>query len=581
MNYDKIKRTGILFLLGIGAITSLSCNDNDNANYPERVPTRLSVMPLPERVDYKESVVSLPQNVTVSQNIPASTSQLLKSTLEEKLSLSVSDASNDRAFIRVKQEADLAKEAYRLTVTKEGACVYYSTETGLLWGIQTLRQALEQANFFTSGSAKYLPMVDIKDAPKYDWRGFHIDVVRHMFTVDYLKKVIDCLSFYKINKLHLHLTDDQGWRIEIKKYPRLTEIGSKRTCTQVDGWHTSHMVNEPHEGFYTQEDIREIVAYANARGIMVVPEIDMPAHFAAAQAAYPWLACRELEREVPGYFGGRVPTLHGIRDWNRSACLGKESTFQFIFDVIDEVCELFDAPYFHIGGDEAPKDEWKKCPHCQAKMKEMHLNDVEELQGWFNNRVLEYVKQKGKRLIGWNEILAAGNLDPSVIGQYWTPKRDKNVERHIARGGDVILSNHRSFYFDMTYGQYPLSYTYDFDPGRYHILPRSYDHVLGVEAEVWTEWIDKRPKLDLNVYPRMQALAEVAWSAEERKKYADFKERLEAFKPTLDALGIGYAVTSVAEPGTFQRQKPRRLFYCGDTHYELKLNEERKAKGEK
>ena len=307
----------------------------------------------------------------------------------------------------------------------------------------------------------------------------------------------------------------------------------------------------------------------------------MPAHFAAAQAAYPWLACRELEREVPGYFGGRVPTLHGVMDWNRSACLGKESTFQFIFDVIDEVCEMFDAPYFHIGGDEAPKDEWKKCPHCQAKMKEMHLNDVEELQGWFNNRVLEYVKQKGKRLIGWNEILAAGNLDPSVIGQYWTPKRDKNVERHIARGGDVILSNHRSFYFDMTYGQYPLSYTYDFDPGRYHILPRSYDHVLGVEAEVWTEWIDKRPKLDLNVYPRMQALAEVAWSAEERKKYADFKERLEAFKPTLDALGIGYAVTSVAEPGTFQRQKPRRLFYCGDTHYELKLNEERKAKGEK
>ena len=234
MNYDKIKRTGILFLLGIGAITSLSCNDNDNANYPERVPTRLSVMPLPERVDYKESVVSLPQNVTVSQNIPASTSQLLKSTLEEKLSLSVSDASNDRAFIRVKQEADLAKEAYRLTVTKEGACVYYSTETGLLWGIQTLRQALEQANFFTSGSAKYLPMVDIKDAPKYDWRGFHIDVVRHMFTVDYLKKVIDCLSFYKINKLHLHLTDDQGWRIEVKKYPLLTQEGSWRDFDEYD-----------------------------------------------------------------------------------------------------------------------------------------------------------------------------------------------------------------------------------------------------------------------------------------------------------------------------------------------------------
>lgn len=480
------------------------------------------------------------------------------------------------ARIIVTRNPALQKEAYTLNVTPEKVHITAATPIGAYYALQSLRIL---ADYDIGG--RTVPCCSIHDAPRWGWRGMSLDESRHFFGKEEVKRLLDMLFMMKLNVFHWHLTDDQGWRIEIKKYPRLTEIGSKRTCTQVDGWHTSHMVNEPHEGFYTQEDIRETVAYANARGIMVVPEIDMPAHFAAAQAAYPWLACRELEREVPGYFGGRVPTLHGIRDWNRSACLGKESTFQFIFDVIDEVCELFDAPYFHIGGDEAPKDEWKKCPHCQAKMKEMHLNDVEELQGWFNNRVLEYVKQKGKRLIGWNEILAAGNLDPSVIGQYWTPKRDKNVERHIARGGDVILSNHRSFYFDMTYGQYPLSYTYDFDPGRYHIPPRSYDHVLGVEAEVWTEWIDKRPKLDLNVYPRMQALAEVAWSAEERKKYADFKERLEAFKPTLDALGIGYAVTSVAEPGTFQRQKPRRLFYCGDTHYELKLNEERKAKGEK
>ena len=307
MNYDKIKRTGILFLLGIGAITSLSCNDNDNANYPERVPTRLSVMPLPERVDYKESVVSLPQNLTVSQNIPASTSQLLKSTLEEKLSLSVSDASNDRAFIRVKQEADLAKEAYRLTVTKEGACVYYSTETGLLWGIQTLRQALEQANFFTSGSAKYLPMVDIKDAPKYDWRGFHIDVVRHMFTVDYLKKVIDCLSFYKINKLHLHLTDDQGWRIEVKKYPLLTQEGSWRDfdeydkrCVELSQQDYNYEIDprfvrngSQYGGHYTQEEMKGLVSYALERGIDIVPEIDMPGHFSAAKSIP---SCRAREK---------------------------------------------------------------------------------------------------------------------------------------------------------------------------------------------------------------------------------------------------------------------------------------------
>ena len=305
MNYDKIKRSGILFLLGIGAITSLSCNDNDNGGYPERVPTRLSVMPLPERVDYKESVVTLPQNVTVSQNIPASTSQLLKSTLEEKLSLSASDASNDHAFIRVKQESDLAKEAYRLTVTKEGACIYYSTETGLLWGIQTLRQALEQANFFTSGNSKYLPMVDIKDAHKYDWRGFHIDVVRHMFTVDYLKKVIDCLSFYKINKLHLHLTDDQGWRIEVKKYPLLTQEGSWRDfdeydkrCVELSQQDYNYEIDprfvingSQYGGHYTQEEMKGLVSYALERGIDIVPEIDMPGHFSAAIKVYPELSC--------------------------------------------------------------------------------------------------------------------------------------------------------------------------------------------------------------------------------------------------------------------------------------------------
>lgn len=480
------------------------------------------------------------------------------------------------ARIIVTRNPALAKEAYTLNVTTDKVHITAAAPIGAYYALQSLRIL---ADYDAGG--RTVPCCSIHDVPRWHWRGISLDESRHFFGKEEVKRLLDMLFMMKLNVFHWHLTDDQGWRIEIKKYPRLTEVGSKRTCTQIDGWQTTHMDHTPVEGFYTQEDIREVVAYAKARGIMVVPEIDMPAHFAAAEAAYPWLACRELEREVPGYFGARVPLSHGMLDWNRSACMGKESTFRFIFDVLDEVCELFEAPYFHIGGDEAPKDEWKKCPHCKAKMKEMHLSNVEELQGWFNNRVMEYAQQKGKRLIGWNEILAADNLSSSVIGQYWTPKRDKNVERHIARGGDVILSNHRSFYFDMPYAQYPLGYTYDFDPGRYHILPRSYSHVLGVEAEVWTEWIDTQSRLDLNIYPRMQALAEVAWSAEERKNYADFKERLEAFKPTLDALGIGYAVTSVAEPQLFRRTKPRRLFYCGDTHYELKLNEERKAKGEK
>ena len=406
MNYDKIKRSGILFLLGIGAITSLSCNDNDNGGYPERVPTRLSVMPLPERVDYKESVVTLPQNVTVSQNIPASTSQLLKSTLEEKLSLSASDASNDHAFIRVKQESDLAKEAYRLTVTKEGACIYYSTETGLLWGIQTLRQALEQANFFTSGNSKYLPMVDIKDAPKYDWRGFHIDVVRHMFTVDYLKKVIDCLSFYKINKLHLHLTDDQGWRIEIKRYPKLTTEGA------VGNWHDP----KAPATFYTQEEIKEIVAYAADRHIMVVPEFDMPGHATAVCRSYP---------EISG--GGEGKWQH----FTFHPC--KEETFEFISNVLDEIVALFPSPYIHIGGDEVHygNQSWFTDPEIQQFIKDKNLGNETGLEQYFIRRAADIVASKGKTMIGWDEMIDAGVSPDKAVIMWWRHDRKHQLVKAL------------------------------------------------------------------------------------------------------------------------------------------------------
>ena len=418
MNYDKIKRSGILFLLGIGAITSLSCNDNDNGGYPERVPTRLSVMPLPERVDYKESVVTLPQNVTVSQNIPASTSQLLKSTLEEKLSLSASDASNDHAFIRVKQESDLAKEAYRLTVTKEGACIYYSTETGLLWGIQTLRQALEQANFFTSGNSKYLPMVDIKDAPKYDWRGFHIDVVRHMFTVDYLKKVIDCLSFYKINKLHLHLTDDQGWRIEVKKYPLLTQEGSWRDfdeydkrCVELSQQDYNYEIDprfvrngSQYGGHYTQEEMKGLVSYALERGIDIVPEIDMPGHFSAAIKVYPELSCT-------GEAGWGEEFSYPI-------CPSRPENYQFVQSIIDEMVEIFPSEYFHIGADEVEKDNWEQCEVCQQLMQQEGYQKVDELQNRFVKIMTNYVKGKGKKVMGWDDAFL--EKDPQdLIYTYW------------------------------------------------------------------------------------------------------------------------------------------------------------------
>ncbi|MGN1201953.1 MAG: beta-N-acetylhexosaminidase, partial [Eubacterium sp.] len=444
----------------------------------------------------------------------------------------------------IKKDSSLSSECYTLDVAQDAITITAADETGAYYALQSLRQISR----YELGKRK-VPCCKITDRPNYKWRGLQLDESRHFFGKEEVKRYLDLMFMMKLNVFHWHLTDDQGWRIEIKKYPRLTEIGSVRKYTQINGWHSLNTVDGEYGGFYTQEDIKEIVSYASQRGIMIVPEIDFPAHCAAAIAAYPWLACRELEREVPGYFGGLIPELKlGIKDWNRTICAGKEKTMEFVFDVIDEICQLFPAPYFHIGGDEAPKDEWKKCPHCQKVIKDNNLKDEEDLQGWFNNRILEHLKAKGKCLIGWNEILQAGNLDKSVIVQYWTPKRDKNAENHANSGGSIIMSNHKSFYFDMTYGQYPLKNTYDYSPVNFGINEDNIKNVLGVEGEVWTEWIDGREKLDLQIAPRMQALAEVAWSAPENRNWNDFKARLDNFKVYYKLLGVNYAVDAVSMP---------------------------------
>lgn len=356
-----------------------------------------------------------------------------------------------------------------MEVTPDLISIKASSETGAYYALQTLRQI----GRFELGS-KEIPCCIINDKPRFSWRGVQLDESRHFFGKEYVKKMLDMMFMLKLNVFHWHLTDDQGWRIEIKKYPLLTEIGSKRAYTQIHGWGSTDIINEEYSGFYTQDDIKEIVDYAAKRGIMVVPEIDFPAHCAAAIAAYPWLACREINRDVPGYFGGAIPQRKLRQfDWNRPICPGKDKTVDFVKNVIDEVCSLFPAPYFHIGGDEAPKSEWKKCPCCQKRIKDNNLKDEEDLQGWLNNEILAFVKSKGKRLIGWNEVLKAKSLDKSVICQYWTPKKDSRARDWANNGNSVILSNHQSFYFDMTYAQYSLKNTYNYNYKNFGIKPES------------------------------------------------------------------------------------------------------------
>lgn len=485
---------------------------------------------------------------------------------------------NDDGNLVIIKDESFGKESYKLEVNKDKITITAGTEIGAYYALQSLRQISK----YELGE-RNVPCVVINDAPKFSWRGLQLDEARHFFGKEYVKKYLDMMFMMKLNVFHWHLTDDQGWRVEIKKYPRLTEVGSVRKYTHINGWGSCDVINEEYSGYYTQDDIKEIVEYAKERGIMIVPEIDFPAHAAAALAAYPWLACRELEREVPGYFGGLIPERKlGIKDWNRIICAGNDKTMEFVFDIIDEICDLFPAPYFHIGGDEAPKDEWKKCPKCQERIKKHGLKNEEDLQGWLNNEILKHLKTKNKRLIGWNEILAAGNLDKSVVAQYWTPKRDRNAEKHANTGGSIIMSNHQAFYFDMSYAQYSLKNTYNYTPQKFGVSKDNIKNLFGVEGEVWTEWIRTTERLELLVYPRMQALAETAWTMDENKNWTDFKTRLDNFKAYFKLFGINYAVDAISLPkGMFSRIKIRKNFYKGDTEMETKLNKEYIAKGEK
>ena len=482
----------------------------------------------------------------------------------------------EKADIRLVYNKLLPKEAYRIESNEKKLSVFSGSESGILYAAVSIKQTafFEKEDIF--GRVK-IPCFEVFDKPRFRYRGVQLDESRHFFGAETVKRLLRLMAFYKLNVLHWHLTDDQGWRIEIKKYPLLTEIGSKRKDTGIHGWHSTDFEGKPYGGFYTQEQIKEIIAYAQKFNITIIPEIDMPAHFAAAMASYNWLGCREIPCEVHWFFGGAVPLKMHWRDWNRSACAGKESTYEFIFGVIDEVAELFPSKYFHIGGDEAPKDEWKKCPECQKRMKENGLSNVEDLQGYFNNRIASYLKEKGKTLIVWNEALAANNLDPSVVGQYWTPKNDKNVLRELKKGREMIISKHQAFYFDMPYCKYPLSNTYDFEPTDKIVPQECEKQILGMEGHLWTEWIADRDKLDMQLFPRALALAEDCWSKKNDKDSAAFYTKLNYHKRILKDLGVNYAEDEISMPkGLLHRRREISLWNMRDQYREVRKNRELK-----
>jgi hexosaminidase len=430
------------------------------------------------------------------------------------------------------------REGYRLEVTPQAVTLTARTPAGLFYGAQTLAQIPP-----TGDAARGIPAVLIEDAPRFPYRGMHLDVGRHLFPVEFIKRYIDLMALYKMNTFHWHLTDDQGWRIEIKRYPRLTSVGAWRKETILQKNFDPYVGDGiPYGGFYTQDQVRDIVAYARQRYVTIIPEIEMPGHSKAALAAYPELAC------TPGPF--EVSTVWGVEP--DIYCPG-EQTFQFLEDVLTEVMELFPGRYIHIGGDEAPKDRWRASAVAQEVIRREHLKDEGELQSWFIRRIERFLIAHDRRLIGWDEILEGG-LAPEATVMSW-----RGMDGGIAaarQGHDVIMTPGSHLYFDhyqgdpafepLAIGGYtPLDKVYAFEPVPDSLTPAEATHVLGAQGNVWTEYIATPEYVEYMALPRMLALSEVVWSPRERRDWSDFTARLPARLRRLDALDVRYRVPEV------------------------------------
>ena len=431
--------------------------------------------------------------------------------------------------------AGIPPEGYRIDISARRAQLSAGDDAGLFYGLQTLLQlADERGN---------LPCVSIEDHPRYRYRGLHLDVCRHFFPVRFIKHYLDWMASCKLNTFHWHLTDDQGWRIEIKRYPRLTEIGGYRTRTQIGGFHEDPITYEQgrYGGYYTQDEIREVVAYAAKRHIAVIPEIEMPGHATAALAAYPELACGHGPKSFET--SGRWGVLDDV------FCPGKEQTFEFLEGMLDEVLELFPSKLIHIGGDECPRVRWKECPDCRARMEDEGIEDEAGLQTYLTLRIGRHLEAKGRRLIGWDEILD-GELAPGAVVMSWRGTRGGIAAAR--RRHEVIMTPSTYLYFDkkatdsydepvsLSSSLLPLEKIYGYDPDE-GIAPEDRRYLLGVQANLWTEFIRTEGRASFQLLPRIYALAEIAWSPVERKSWREFSEvRLPAHLARIDASGEPY-----------------------------------------
>ncbi|UZR96721.1 glycoside hydrolase family 20 protein [Chondrinema litorale] len=537
-----------LFLLLLGA-----CTSDKESTFSE---SDINIIPQPNAIKLNSGSFTFDEQtqLVIIDTVYQELANVIAAPFQQAAGFDLRVASEKPAtnYIVFETSSELPAENYTLDVTSDHITLAASDFNGFLYGLESIIQLLPLQINSTSkvNNANWvIPNVSIQDGPQFKWRGLMLDVSRHFFKKEYVLKTIDRLAFHKLNKLHLHLVDDQGWRIEIKKYPKLTEIGAYRVDQEDAAWNARRKPELGEKatfgGFYTQEDIKEIVAYAQTKGVEVIPEIEMPAHVMSAIASYPELSCKGEPIMVPS--GGVWPITDIF-------CPGKESTFEFLENVFEEIIPLFPSQYIHAGGDEATKTNWETCPHCQKRIKEEGLESVEELQSYFMERMEKYIVSKGKKMIGWDEILEGG-LAPEATVMSW--RGFEGGWEASEQGHDVIMTPTSYCYFDYYQGPQdsepeafnaylPLSRVYQFSPVLDSMSAEQKKHILGGQANLWSEFIPTSSHSEYMIYPRIAALSEALWTNADKRDWLDFTKRIQTQFERYEYAGINYAKSAYA-----------------------------------
>ena len=506
----------------------------------------VSIIPQPRYVQMDEGTFRIDKDTKIFLDEPVEEYMRIAGFLNERLlaaagfSLEITDEMTADGNVIFFMNAGLPSEAYGIHVEPNRIVIDYGDGAGAFYALQTIFQLLPEEIFADSrqrGVKWEIPCLAMEDAPRFKYRGMHLDVCLHYFDVDFLKKYIDIMALHKVNRFHWHLTEDQGWRLEIKKYPLLTEKGQWRKETVVGSLNSGVYDGTPYGGYYSQEQVRDLVQYAAERYVTIIPEIELPGHALAAIACYPELSCG-LEDHY------ETATKWGV--FKQVYC-PKETTFEFLEDVFDEVFELFPSEVVHIGGDECPKASWKACPHCQALIRKLGLKDEYELQSWFVTRMEKYINSKGREIIGWDEILQGG-LAPNAKVMSWLG--EEGGIQAARQHHEVVMAPHQKYYLDYWQadpdseplamgGPTTLKTMYEYEPVPEVLTPEEARYIIGVEGCVWTEYMDSPERVEYMAWPRMCAIAETGWT-QTGKDWDGFTRRLETHLGRLDRLDVGY-----------------------------------------